>query len=153
MLLRHPHHHEEHRKKNVAPPVTPEPEPQPELNAEVEDFSLEMLVDNDLPGNGTSGHDIQEITQNVPSAGLPSTQEPQSPDTLPRRSQREKRPRETLAYDSLGQPTRHVLGPHTDSVFVGTLAPVYGQCSVPWLLPQMFGAHLAYPTFAPTGYF
>ncbi|CAK6979884.1 uncharacterized protein LOC116675624, partial [Scomber scombrus] len=89
--------------------------PQPELNAEEEEFSMEMLVDNDVTENVTTGHDTLEITQTVPSVDLPSTQEPESPDTLPRRSQRERRPRETLTYDSLGRPTHRVVGPHTNS--------------------------------------
>lgn len=114
---------------------------------------MEMLVDNDLTVNVKAGHDTQDVTQTVPSADLPSTQEPEPPDTLPRSSERERKLREILTYDSLGQPTHRVVGPHTNSMYVNTLAPVYGQCSVPWLPPHMFGKHLISPTFVSVGYY
>lgn len=94
------HHHNQPREQNVAPPVTPETVPQLELDVEAEEFRIEtpvqMLLDDDSTGNVTPGHDTQQVTQTVESADLPSTREPEPSDTQPRRSQRERRPKETM---------------------------------------------------------
>ena len=112
-----------------------------------------MIEDNDLTGNVTTAHDTQEVTLTVQSADLPSTQELEPSDTQPRRSQRERRPKETLTYEALSQPTHCVVGLHDNPMYVNTLAPVNGQYGVPWLTPQMFGTHLLYPTLVPAGYY
>ncbi len=66
---------------------------------------------------------------------------------------RERRPKETLTYETLGQPVHGVVGLHTNPLYVNALAPAYGQYSVPWPPPQMFGTHMVYPTMVPIGYY
>ena len=150
-------HHHQPGEQDVAPPITPEIQGQPELGAEPEEFRMEtpvqMLVDGDTTGNDITGCDTEEVTQAAQSADLPSSKEPEPSDTQPRRSQRERRPKETLTYESLGQPTHRVVGPHTNPLYVNTLAPAYGQYSMPWPPPQMFGTHPVYPTLVPVGYY
>lgn len=95
------HYHNQSGEQNVAPPITPETEPQPELDAEAQEFRMETpvqtLVDNDCTEYVTTGHDTQEATQTAQSVDLPSPQELEPSDTQPRRSQRERRPRETFS--------------------------------------------------------
>jgi len=84
------HHHHEPGEQNDTPQGIPEKAPQPELRAEGEEFKVEtpvqMLFDNDTTGNDEP---TPEITQIVPSADLPSNQEPEPFDIQLRRSQRE----------------------------------------------------------------
>lgn len=131
------HYHNQPGEQNVAPSITPETEAQPELDAEAQEFRMETpiqtLVDNDCAEYVTTGYDTQEVTQTAQSVDLPSPQELEPPDTQPRRSQRERRPRETLTYESLGQPTHRVVGLHTDPLYVNTVASAYGQYGVLWL--------------------
>lgn len=58
---------------------------------------VQTLVDNDCTEYVTTGHDTQEATQTAQSVDLPSPQELEPSDTQPRRSQRERRPRETFS--------------------------------------------------------
>ena len=55
----------------------------------------------------------------VPAADCPGDREPELTDMQPRRSQRDRRPRETLTYDSLGHPTYRVVGLHANPLYVG----------------------------------
>lgn len=64
-----------------------------------------------------------------------------------------KRSHKLLSLQTLGQPTHRVVGLHTNPLYVNTVPPAYGQYSVPWLPPQMFGAHLVYPTLVLAGYY
>lgn len=68
-------------------------------------------------------------------------------------SQRERRPKETLTYESLGHPGHRMVGLHTNPLYINTLAPAYGHYSVPLPPSQMFGTPLIYPTLVPLGYF
>lgn len=143
--------HHQSRKQDTNPTGTPEiPETvhQPEVGAEAEEVTLEtpvqVLLDND---NGATS-----AIQPGEGADLPSDQETDLPDTQLRRSQRERRPKETLTYETLGQPVHRVVGAHTNPLYVNTLTPSFGHCNAPWLLPQMFGLPIVYPTLVP-GYY
>lgn len=103
---------------------------QAELDAEAQEFRMETpvqtRVDNDCTEYVTTGRDTQEFTQTAQSVDLPSTQELEPSDTQPRRSRRERRPRETLTYESLGQPTHCVvvvflLDTTTEKTVIGSL--------------------------------
>lgn len=142
-------HHHQPGNQNIEPQTTPETAPQPELSAEAEEFRMEtpmqMFADNDI-----TEYDTQEMIPTFQTAELPSNQESELCDTQPRRSQRERRPKEILTYESLGQPTHRMVGLHINPLYVSTVAPAYGQYSMP--LPQMFGTHSVYPTLVPVGY-
>lgn len=115
--------HLEYRKQKGASPISPESDPQPELNAEAEQFSMDRPADNDFTGNVIAGQDTQEVIQTVPFANLPSMEEAEAPDASPRRSQRDRRPKQTLTYDSVGQPTHRVVGTYTNLVYVTSATP------------------------------
>lgn len=150
------HHRQQTVGQNVVPPITPETTPHAELSAEAVEFRMEapveMLLDNDVTENVATGHDAQEVTQPVQPGEPSGKPEPEPSDTQPCRSQRERRPKETLTYESLGRPTHRVVGLHTNPLYVNTLTPVYGQYRVPWIPPQMFRTHLVYPTLVPARY-
>lgn len=115
-----------------------------QLRADAEEFEMDIVPDQDF-----SERDIAEPTQTVPSLDKPSGPEAHMSDTVLRRSQRERRPRETLTYDTLGQPVRRVIGLSANPLYVSTVTPVYGQYSMPWISPQM----PYYPTIIPVGYY
>lgn len=147
--LRHHHHSQE---PDVAPPVTPEVVHQPGPGAETDrstvETPLQTVMENDTSKNDTPRSDTQEVTQSVPSADLHRNQEPEPFETQPRRSQRDRRPRETLTYESLGQPVHRVV--HSGPLYVNTLGPVYRQYGMSWALPQMWGTHVVQ---VPVGYY
>lgn len=155
--LRHHHHPQE---PDVAPPVTPQLVQQPEPGVEMEestvDAPLQGSMDNDtsasdtasLMDNTTTGPDTEEVTQTVPVADLANDQATELSETQPRRSQRDRRPKETLTYESLGQPVHRVV--HRNPLYVNTMGPVYGQYGMPWVSPQMWGTHLVQ---LPVGYY
>lgn len=169
-------HHHQSREPDVAPSVAPGVVQQPAPGAEEcrAETSLPILMDNDtsendtqiLMDNDTSGDDtqilvdsdttgdgIQEVARTVQSADLPGNQEPKLSETQPRRSQRERRPKETLTYESLGQPVHRVVGLHNSPLYVNTLSPVYEQYGMPWASPELWGAHLVYPSQVCVGYY
>lgn len=148
------HHHHEPGEQNDAPQSIPEKVPQLELRAEAEEFKMDAPVQM-LVGNDTTGNDqlTPEMTQTAPSADLPGNQEPEPSDIQLRRSQRERRPKETLTYESLGQPTQRVVGLHTNPLYVNAMAPEYGQYRMSWPFPQMLGTPVLYPTLVPVGYY
>lgn len=101
-----------------------------------------------LMGNTTTGRNTEEVTQTVPVADPPNDQATELSETQPRRSQRDRRPRETLTYESLGQPVHRVV--HRNPLYVNTMGLVYGQYGMPWVSPQMWGTHLVQ---LPVGYY
>lgn len=125
-----------------------QPDPGVETEESTVDASLQGCMDNDtsasdtpsLMDNATTGRDTHEVTQTVPVADLPYSQATELSETQPRRSQRDRRPRETLTYESLGQPVHRVI--HRNPLYVNTMGPLYGQYGMPWVSPQMWGTHL-----------
>lgn len=94
------------------------------------------MLQNVASGNVTTGHDTQDVKQTV----RPARQSQQLSERQPYRSQRERRPKETLTQESLGQPI-HRSGTirwhkHLDNIVrPGHL--------------YMFGIHLVYSALVP----
>lgn len=168
--LRHHHHHQE---PDVAPPVTPglihQPEPGVEMEESTVDAPPQRSMDNDtsasdaaslmdkdvsasdtasLMDNTTTGRNTEEVKPTVPVADLPNDEATELSELQPRRSQRDRRPKETLTYESLGQPVHRVV--HHNLLYVNTMGPVYGQYGMPWVSPQILGTHLIQ---LPVGYY
>ncbi|XP_032363178.1 uncharacterized protein LOC116675624 [Etheostoma spectabile] len=104
------HHHHKPGEQNVAPQNAPEII-QPEAEAETEEVRVETPAPV-LVAQDTTERDIgstEEVSHTVSAADCPVNQESELTDMQPRRSQRERRPRETLTYDSLGHPTHRVV--------------------------------------------
>lgn len=146
--LRHRHHQPE--EQNASPPAIPNTAHPPQLDVDAEEFRMENPVQMFMDNNTS---DTQERTQTVQPADLPNVQENYPFDTQPRRSQREKRPRETLTYETLGHPVHRLVGLHINPLYVNALAPAYGQCNVPWPSPQVFGTYMVHPIPVPVGYY
>lgn len=102
-----------------------------ELRADTEEFMMDIAqqMDKDITEKDTQG------------------QETELSDTVLWRSQRERRPKETLTYDALGQPVQRVIELNANPLFVNVLAPAYGQYRLPWIPTQMH----VYPTLVPVG--
>lgn len=115
-----------------------------ELRADTEEFMMDIAqqMDKDI-----TEKDTQEPTITVHAADQHSGQETELSDTVLWRSQRERRPKETLTYDALGQPVQRVIELNANPLFVNVLAPAYGQYRLPWIPTQMH----VYPTLVPVG--
>lgn len=75
------------------------------------------------------------------------------PEFQLRRSQRERRPKETLVYDTLGQPSHRVVKLHSNLAYVNALGTLKGQYSGPWLTPFVWGSPVMYPGPVAVGYY
>lgn len=115
-----------------------------ELRADAEEFQVD--IDN---GRDNTERDISEPTETVSSPAQPRGVDIELPDTVLRRSQRDRRPRETLTYDALGQPVQRVIGLTANPLYANTVTPFYGQVGLPWIAPQM----PYYPAYVPVGYY
>lgn len=142
--LRHQHLKEPDVPSPVTPEIVHQLGPADEVEGPAVEVPLPKGLDSDTPisdahsleDNAMRGSNTQGVTQTVPDMDTPIRQVPELSETQPRRSKREKRPVETLTYESLGQPAYRVV--HHNPC-VNTMRPVYGQYSVPWLYPQMCG--------------
>lgn len=115
-----------------------------ELRADAEEFRVDIAN-----GLDNTERDIAEPTETVSSPAQPSGGDTELSDTVLRRSQRGRRPRETLTYDALGQPVQRVIGLTANPLYADTVTPFYGQIGLPWIAPQM----PYYPAYVPVGYY
>ena len=130
---------------------SPVQEPVEEESAETETLQLTGTVE--LEGE-TCNQGPAPAQPLVELEGENSNQEPApaQPETQ-RRSQRERRPKETLTYDILGQPTHRVVELHNSPVYVDTQRPANGQHGVPWGVPYCWGPQMIHTIPVPIGYY
>ena len=98
LILRHRQHQSE--EQDASPPAFPNTTHQPQLDVDADKFRMENPVQMFMDNNTS---DTQELTQTVQPADRPNVQENDPFDTQPRRSQREKRSRETLTDETCRQ--------------------------------------------------
>lgn len=157
--LRCQHHHGS-PEESVAPSIGPDQSDQPECSEDTQELTMdthELRADAEefrmdtLPNQDTE-MDISQPTETFPSPDQPSgVVGNQLSDTVLRRSQRDRRPRERLTYDALGQPVQRVVGLTASPLYASAVSPLYGhgQYRIPWIAPRM----PFYPTLVPVSYY
>ena len=167
--LRHLQHRQTQKKPETTI-ITPETGAQIPLNPGAEDFRMESPVQEPVGEEGDFGMEssVQELieeeiaetetvqtetvqlTERVEQDAENGNREPAQPETQ-RRSQKERRPKETLTYDTLGQPTHRVVELYNSPVYVDT--PASGPHGISWAVPYWWGPQMIHPIPVPVGYY
>lgn len=138
-------------ERRPEPVITPETRNQPTLNPDVEELRPESPM-QEYAGEEGAEPETVGLTETVDSSNQHGRQEPEQSETQARKSQRGRIPKETLTYESLGQPSRRFVELHNNPVYVNELRPVDERYPVPWPAPYFWRPQMyLYPV--PVGYY